>query len=331
MNNILYLHNGNIAVKKWAERKNLTHKVMPCVTDEWNIDNKKISSIDDKIEFLKSNNNIIFDLSSADILSNVDLYRLSVYCKVLKIFTTYTYDLDNLEEVWLPESYTYDQWITASINRVWAADQIIYFKESVNLLADTSVKQLVFTPGRCGTHVLKSIINISEHYHHDKVSQSDPTIFTNLTNSMEIFSVLRKSFVNQVTSDAIAFKIKLVLVSKDNTEEETQRKFNKKAEIFKNKNLTLTEQDIQDSFDKIANYADMLISLKILWNKKIKFCYYEDLSDYFDSVNYIKNPYDAKTIITNYNEIKDVVLKEYQPAYQRIMNRIEQSIGLSIY
>ncbi len=323
MSNILYLHNGNIAVKQWFERKYSTYKVMPCITDEWDIGNKKILLLDDKIEFLKSNNNIIFDLSSADILSNFDLYRLSNHCKVLKIFTTYTYDLDNLEEVWLPGSYDYNQWITASMMRVWAADQIIHFKESINFSADTSTKPIVFTPGRCGTHVLMNVIKISDYYHHTSLLQSGTEMFTNLTNSMEIFSVLRKSFVNQVTSDAIAYNIKLVVTKKEDVSQT--------AEIFKNKNLTLTDQDVRDSFNKIANYADLLISFKMVWNKKIKFCYYEDLSDYFNSITFIKNPYDAKTIITNYNKIEELVLQEYQPAYQKILNKIEQAIGLSIY
>jgi hypothetical protein len=331
MSNILYLHNGNTAVKTWFERKYSTYKIMPCVADEWDIGNKIISSLDDKIEFLKSNNNILFDLSSADILSNFDLYRLSVHCKVLKIFTTYTYDVANLEEVWMPGSYDHNQWITASMMRVWASDQVIHFKESINFSADTSAKPIVFTPGRCGTHVLTSIVNIPDYYHHTVLFQSGTEIFDILTSSKEIFAVLRKSFANQVTSDAIALKIKLIVVAKGNTKEETQHRLSEKAEIFKNKNFILTEQDIQHSFDKIASYADMLISLKMLWNKKIKFCYYEDQSDYFDSIKYVKNPYDANTIITNFKEINAVVSEEYQPAYQRIMDRIEQSVGLNIY
>jgi hypothetical protein len=322
MNNILYLHNGNSAVKHWAEHRYSDYRVMPCVTDEWDIGNKKISLLNDKLEFLKSNNNILFDLTSADTLSNFDLSKLATHCKILKICTTHNYDLANLEEVWKPESYNYTQWLQASMLRFWAADQIIHIKESTNLLQGTSGTPIVFTPGRCGTHVLMDILKLPTFLHHTS-SLLGTELFTNLINAKEIFSVLRKSFINQVASDTIGNKIAFVLSTNIN--------ISQNVEIFKNKNLTITDQEINDSFDKLTSYADILIGLKILWNKKINFCYFEDLSSYFNSISFLKNPYDAKKIITNYNEIEDLILKNYQPAYQKMVNRIDQLFGLSIH
>jgi hypothetical protein len=204
---------------------------------------------------------------------------------------------------------------------LWATDQIIFFKESMDLLGATTQSPIVFTPGRCGTHVLLNVLKLSTFMHHNL--ENNHANIGRLINAEKIFSVLRKNFINQVASDAISNKIKLVVSNKNN--------LNQHKEIFKNKEISITDQDIADSFDKLARYVDILVALKIFWKKEINFCYYEDLSSYFNSITVVKNPYDNKTIITNYNEVEEKILKNYQLLYQKMLNRIEQTIGLSIY
>jgi hypothetical protein len=167
-----------------------------------------------------------------------------------------------------------------------------------------------------------NVLKISTYMHHGP-SEYARFNFDRLINTEKIFSVLRKNFINQVVSDAISDKIELVVTTKNN--------LNQHKQLFKNKEIDITDHDIACSFDKLASYVDILIALKIFWKKEIGFCYYEDLSSHFNSITVLKNPYDNKKIITNYNEIEEKILKNYQPLYQKMLNKIEQNIGLSIY
>ena len=75
--------------------------------------------------------NILFDLTSADGISPSDLAKIKSRCRVIKVITDFALDLNHSEDVW--ETYTEEVWLRSIVSRLWAADEILYFKSTANI------------------------------------------------------------------------------------------------------------------------------------------------------------------------------------------------------
>jgi len=312
MKNILLLHNGNIAVKEWYYKQYPTHTVMPCFTVEWPDINQS------KLNFLTVNNNIICDITSADQISYVELCKLKDQFHIVKILSTYENDLNNLEDTWDKNTYDYNQWLIASMNRLAVADQIIFYNNQSFSLPSTKKHELIFSPGRCGTHVLREVINVRNFYHHHDSRHLDHLVssntFTKLTETARLFAILRKNFFKFTISRFAISALGSVMLSQADTIEQNKK-------IIKQPTPGKISADVfENEFNVVATFLDNLIGLKLLWQKDIVLYYLEDLSSHFNNIKSLKNPYEAQDIVKNYNEAVEFGNK-YQSWYNCLLER----------
>lgn len=323
--NTLYLHNGNQAVKQWIQKKHNDCLVMPCVAVPWYHDGLELSTWQQKIQFANLHQNVVTDLTAADQVSVADMIALSQCFTIIKVCTDYSYDRAHLEDVWNPKTYNYDQWLQASILHLWATDTVWYFNTTI-AFPSNSTEPRVFTPGRSGTHVLMAVVNIDNHTHHasqygDSFLQSER--FNELINASKIYSVLRHSLLDQICSDIVNLRFGPVLTYSHNIQSN--------RELFVNQTLTATQHHIDASLSKLTGFVDCLLALSMFWHKPVHFCIMEDLKPHFDQIPILKNPYDTSTLIDNYQWLADVVSKHYQPAYQRMIQRIQSRCGKTLF
>lgn len=320
--NTVYLHNGNTKINEWIKKQHST-RVMPCIDDCWTAGLTKLDTLDQRIEYIKTCSDLVFSVLPSSCINNLLLASLKDCCVFVKIFTTHQYDLENLDPSWDLESYTYSQWVRCCSDRLWLSDRHIYYKWINPKQVCSSIDQVVFTPGRCGSTVLKNVLNLEHLVHHNDQLLDNKHRFNQLLETDTLCSVLRKDFYAQVCSVTIATQIQLVTT--------TLSTLTENASIFVGKVVHVTDDSINFTFDQIVHYVDILLALHLLWNKRIRFCYFEDLSPYFESLKTQKNPYITKDIITNYNDMKEKVNLEIQPIYSKILQKIESFVGVNIY
>jgi len=312
-NPVLLLHNGNSKVKKLIAHS-LNLEVADCITC--------FNSLDEKIKFLKSNKNIVTDLTAADTLANTDLYELKKYCQTIKVISSYKDDLDNLEDVFTADRYTKDIWLQAIHQRLWATDTIIW-SNYTSEIASINKENIIFSPGRVGTHVLKDITGISKHVHHcDNFINSDR--FNQVLLSKTIFSVYRKNFIDYVSSMEIANYLGTVmLTTKDNYQQNLD--IVKSADPFE-----LSIVTANNHLDSVLNFVDLLLLFKVQFSKQIIFTNLEQLVGSGKIKNVIKNPYVANKIITNYDYAKESFVTTYQPIYDSAISQIIRHCGITM-
>ena len=306
MKNILLLHNGNSAVKEWFYKKYPTHAVMPCFTVEW-------PDIQSKINFLTSNNNIICDLTSADHISYVDLCRLKKHFYVVKVLSTHADDLTNLEDIWNKNTYDYNQWIQAMLYRLSVADDVFFYGDRTFVLPSKQINRLVFSPGRCGTHVLKEITGVTDHCHNDQGPCTD--LITKLSATAKLFAILRKNFFKFVISRMAVKTTGKTMLSRSISELEKNKQIVKELSP-----ITITVEDFEQQFHSVAAFLDILIACKLVWQKDISFYYLEDLSWHFNNLKIFKNPYTDTDIVENYIQAVELG-NEYQEWYDLLIKQ----------
>jgi hypothetical protein len=322
--NTLYLHNGNLAVKQWISQNHPNCLVMPCVSVDWNHDDTQLLTWQQKIQFAQQHGNVVTDLTAADDVPISAMIELAQCFNTIKVCTDYAHDLEHLEDVWSPKTYSHSQWLQASILHLWAANEVWYFNATIVLPGQLG-EPIVFTPGRTGTHVLMAVLNLDNYTHHasqhgDNFLHSER--FAQLTNASNIYSVLRQNLLDQVCSDIVNLRFGPVLTYADNLE--SNRK------MFADQKLTGTKQHIDTSFVKLTGFVDYLLALRMFWHKPVHFFIMEDLAPHFGQIPIMKNPYDTRVLIDNYQWLQDVVTTEYQPVYQRMIRHIQNLCGKSL-
>ena len=321
MSNLLYIHNGNQAVKQWMGARHPSHTIMPCITVTWTVGNLVLTSIDAKLEFLRNNSNIICDLSAADELDPYDLARFKSCCEVIKVFSTLENDLENLEDVWNPALYNYTQWLRCTIMRLSFADQLLYFNDHVSIGCKNELGPMMFSPGRTGSYFLSDIINVRNAMHHNDDTLSSEK-FQELLSSNKVYSILRKDFGQFTMSSQTAMVTNSYMLTKRDQVEL------RKTEVDSIQPFEVSADHYKYSFATIANFLDLLLAIKIVWNKPVCFCLYEDHLHHSNKTNYTKNPYNYQTIISNYTQAVDIN-QEFQPYYNLLLNRAISVLGLT--
>jgi hypothetical protein len=311
----LLLHNGNCLVKPWAS-KFYNCDQMVCLTDSW----PDASTLQEKYQ-LASTTSICTDLTTADVFDIKELFNAKQSLKIVKVITTYENDLTNLEPVW-QQNYSKEQWLISTFSRLSCADQVV-FQQPVLLPCLQSGPDIIFTPGRSGTHVLRGITNVHNYLHHnDNLLMSDK--FTKLIDSKKIISVLRRQFIDQVCSDAIGQTHGIVVSDKHNIVKNCQI-------MSKWKPIKLSTGDYQHTLEKICSYVDVLLGVKMFYNKHVEFSLLDDLQEHFNNIFFVKNPYRSQDIISNYSEAVAVCEQEYQPIYDQIITILQRIFGTNLY
>lgn len=311
----LLLHNGNHLVKPWAAKfYNCT--VLPCLVDQW----PGAVTLEQKYHQAKTSS-VCTDLSTADTFNIIELADAKQAFKVVKVITSYENDLDNLEPIW-NNGYAREQWLVSVFNRLSCADHIV-FHQPVKLDCLQTESPIIFTPGRCGTHVLSDITRVQQFLHHnDNILMSDQ--FLRIINSSRVLSVLRKSVVDQVISDAITRRYGILVTNSNNLTEHQQQ-------VASWKSFKILDSDYKSTLEKLYNYADLLIGIKMVYNKHVEFSLLEDLREQFETINSKKTPYQTQDIISNYSEVVDICNCKYQPIYDQLISKLQCIFGTTIY
>lgn len=323
MNRIL-LHNGNKNIKpRLATLWGATP--VPCITDHWIIDNQTFFTVQEKISFFNNCTNIVSDLTTADRIELTDLVKFKKNLKFVKVVSGYNEDLSNIEEVWNKENYTQTQWIESLFCRLSISDQLIWWN-NISLPHCEDLEPMVFTPGRCGTHLILDItqLPLTNYLHHDnEIIHKEK--FQKIINSKKIYAVLRKSLLKQTLSDLVAKTVgHYMLTTKDNVEQ------HKKIVSRWNK-IQFSEEDCLVSLTRIMNYVDILLGLRYFYDKNIVFGLLEDLSHHYDqTTTYIKNPWEYNDLIENYTQAVEIC-ETYQLFYNSIINNATKILGTSLF
>jgi len=314
----LLLHNGNQLVKPWASTFYKSSSRL-CLVDHWpdaiDLSQKYQQAVDQ---------NICTDLTTADVFDTKELFAAAHNFEVVKVITSYENDLANLEPVW-NNGYSKSQWLHSSFFRLIFADKIV-FQQPVVLECLETEPAIVFTPGRSGTHVLGDITGVTNHLHNlhnidDLLMQNK---FSTVVNAKKILGILRKRFIDQVVSGTVAERYGIMLTTRNNLDKNQEQ-------VSGWREIKLSESDYKNTLIRICNYADVVLGLKILYNKKIEFSLLEDLHAHFDKISHVKNPYSAQQIISNYQEAVDACQQDYQPIYNRIITTLERVLGTNLY
>jgi hypothetical protein len=186
---------------------------------------------------------------------------------------------------------------------------------------DMHQESIVFSPGRSGTHVLMCITGI-ESCVHNQAGPANDSNWKRLTESRKIFAVMRRQFFRQVASEAVSRKYAIILTTEDTIQ------YNQEL-VSSWQPFCVTNEDIQDTFNKMLNFADRLWGLHRFYNKKIIFNVMEDLHNHFEKIRYKKNPYDVQKLIVNYNEMVTTCNDLYQPVYDQLIDRLVKNFGNS--
>lgn len=289
---------------------------MVCLNDAWP------DATDLQLKYqLASATSICTDLTTADVFDIKELFNAKKSLKIVKVITTYENDLANLESLW-QHNYSKEQWLISTFNRLSCADQVV-FQQPVVLPCLQTGPDIIFTPGRSGTHVLRSITNVHNYLHHNNnllISNK----FPELVNARKIISVLRKKFIDQVCSDAIGLKYGIQVSNRHNIDKNRQI-------TSKWKPIKLSTDDYQSTLEKICSYADLLLGVKMFYNKHVEFSLLDNLQEHFDNIFFVKNPYRSQDIISNYSEAVAVCEQEYQQIYNQIITTLLRVFGTNLY
>ena len=302
-------------VKPWFTSRLKNSTTMPCIADSWNQD-KTLLDLDSKIQFAKLNPNICTDITCADCLTVASMVKLKGTFALVKIVTDYESDIANLDPAWNPEKYDQTQWLIASMYGLALSDDLIFWNKP-NLPSIQTAPPVIFTTGRSGTHVLREVLNV-ENYHHDS------NRFQQLIDAEFIGAVARKSFLKYLLSTEIARQHQLLLTTNDSLQTNQQ--------LVKHwKSIHIGKDACDQLLTTFVNYVDLLLGLFYFYNKSVKFSFFEDLSDHYDSIKIIKNPYHAPDLCANYNAVAELCETTYQPIYENILKKLQLLFGSNCY
>jgi hypothetical protein len=273
-------------------------------------------------EGLVSDYNHIKEAKWPDLRQVADWYNLPHDIKN-KCFAILNIDWDSAFSETAPDQYNLSIWLEAIFYGLSLADEIVVLN-AVDLNNQDSDEPIVFTPGRCGTHVLLDITESTSFIHHGEQIIHSPDRWQKLVRASKIFSILRRSFIDQVCSDAIASRYGVVL-----TTESTLSSVQSSVQQWTC--FRVTDEDIRSSLKKIRTYVDVLIGLNICFGKTIQFSFLEDLSHHFDKIQHRKNPYINQNLIVNYDELEIKCSQIYQTMYNEITQRVLNRFGRHIY
>lgn len=247
-------------------------------------------------------NNFILDQELSDISDNFYI------CKVV---TSYANDKINLDPCW-GDCYSKLQYLQSLAYGLALCDEILFLdKPDLDLNKKTN-ENYIFSPGRCGSHLLKNqSIDLASYklYHHDQTDKQTQ-ILIDLCYSNKLVSVLRKNIFQQVSSEFMYEVLgTLMITTKENYLENKKIADNAKPKpIPKNYYVNLKY--------KIQHFLDWFYLLQIVLEKDIKLHYFEELNT---GGFFLKNPYDKQKLISNYADAKAYVDSEVQPFYNKLL------------
>ena len=319
----IIIHNGNTLIKpclsdKWGG------KVFPSISDPWKFGNDSFIDFDDRINYFCTQQSGISDIIITGPPKLDELIKLKENTKIIKVVSGYQTDLSNLDPSWDHIGYDEQQWLRSMLFRLSMCDEIIWW-DQISFPNNHNRKDIVFTPGRCGTHLLLDVLGFDRHryiHHNGDIIQNEN--FQMLTESSTIYAVLRRNFLQQTLSDLVADRQNMFMLTTKKTMESNKT-------IAKNwQSIEFDSKDCFNSLSKIIDYVDFLLGLKYYYNKKIVFTLYEDLEHHYDLVNHVKNPIDYKKLISNFHQA-EIECNRYQKFYDSIINNLISTLGISLF
>lgn len=218
--------------------------------------------------------------------------------------------------------YNEHHWLESLFYGLSLSDQILN-QDTVTIETSSDDGPIIFTPGRCGTHVVKDITGVEKFLHHD-LDTIHKDVWKQISQSKKIVSVMRRHFVKQVFSDAIASRYGIMI-----TRSQDLKKSQETVDSWHM--FEITNTDIIRSLKKLVTFADRLLGLHLFYNKPIEFSTLENLKDHYDQIDVKKNPYRYQDLISNYQWVVDTCDARYQPFYDGIVGKLVERFGDNDY
>ena len=314
----LLIHNGNHTVKNIFAAKKKS-QIYPCVADAWN--DTDLKQLSQRIAAVKKSDNGCTDISCADNIVLDDKIKLLENFTTYKFFTSYQNDLDNLDPAFAQTQYDQTQWLRASMWYLSLSDYVV-FLDQINLPCESTGGDIVFTPGRVGTHLLKDLSKVRRHVHHnDDILTSDR--WKTLVHSSRIYTVARRNFLEYLLSDCVGQKYGIMVTTKDTLQQHT-------AIVNTWEPFEISQAQCIEQLKTFISYVDFILCLKYLYNKPVYFSVYEDLSRNKTNT-YVKNPYNSKYLCSNLEQVLAWCEQIYQPIYCKALANLERVLSTIWY
>jgi hypothetical protein len=306
---ILLIHNGNTRVKSRVSSM-YAMKIGPMMSE--------FNNNEDRISFLKTNDDVVSDTCVTDNLSTIDILSLKPYCTVIKAFTSRENDLNALDPSWDKNEFSLEYWRYATMFGIWASDEHIWMDEYTHVppRSKNSTKFVYYTPGRSGTHLLMNIYGegIKDIHPRDK-SFSE---YNDLIESEKIYSSIRINLYDFVISRSILLKSGIVVNSTNQTSMPNINPF------------SIDRSDIEETLETISTFSEKILFLKLFHEKNIVLSFMEHLVKHpLSNRKYLKNIY-PDNVIQNKEQIQSLIETEYQPLYNTIIQNLKRNIGITI-
>lgn len=319
----IIIHNGNFQIKPWLARR-WSVDCLPNISDHWKFSNCDLDSVHERVQYMKKHGTCVSDVTIADQIPLEYLLALTDDIKFIKVASSYQGDRSNLDASWNINDYDESQWYNALIYGLSFCHEFLWW-DQFSLTSVNDQPPIVFTPGRCGTHLLLNILNLrSDQYLHHTHNTINTEKFQKLTGASTIYAILRKNFLQQTLSDLVAKKTEQYMLTTASTLERNRNLLAQLAPIKFNTN------DCISSFKKTQAYVDILLGLKYYYNKKIVFTFYEDLQHHYARTTYVKNPWNSETLVENY-QLAQIQCNYYQKSYDHIINNVKSVLGASLF
>ncbi len=210
------------------------------------------------------------------------------------------------------------------LQHLWAADEVQFTAPYVPMTS-IELPSVAYTVPRTGTHVAKEVHNVDSFVHVGLWHTVKEPLLIRLLQSRSVVGVARKTLADMVCSKEINKVTPGVMLTTTHN-----YSVQRNIEIVKSlKPIAVDLERVVDYLVEMANYYSQLLALKIMFGKHVSFSLLDDLAVKKDLVM-TKNPYRYEELIVNYNEVVDLVNREYQPAYAYMTNQVITHCGLSL-
>lgn len=301
-NNICVIHNGDTEFLKEVQNKFSLQK-FPCFVTDWGAR----KTVDDKLNMLNSGG-YIFDISTADDIDYDILMEIKKTTEIIKLLTPYDIDVKDTSNIW-GDHLSKDLHYHALTKYMTFADTIISYLPEIE-----ATVPIIFSPGRCGTHLLQSILFKDfpdiKYIHHNS--------FQHELLNKKSFLIIRRNLRDFVLSMLISKKYDTLVTYESNKIEAEQM-------ISTWVPFAVTFDDVKNQIYCLLHFLDFALLLKKLGLVN-SFSYYEDLDLTKLTKPIFKNGYDKEKLIINIEEVNSWIssFNNYDLMFKNVVTKYWQ-------
>ena len=307
----IILHNGNTSVMSRLSLENC-----------YNIQDVPGNTIAEKAIY-QQHKNISTHFCVADLktssgndnsIVDQDLIEISNNFYICKTITSYVNDKLHLDPCW-NSNYSKLQYLQNLAYGMSLCEEILFLDKPDLEFNKTTNENYIFSPGRCGSHLLmnqSSEFMSYKLYHHNQDNKNTLQIEP-LCYGKKIVSIVRKNIFDQISSSFVSEILGTTMIT-------TNKNYLKNKKIVDNaKPQPMPKGKCIQIKYQMQHFFDWFYLLQLVLEKDIELHYFEDLDK--NVGKFLKNPYDKQILISNYADAEAYVNNIIQPFYNKLLNK----------